>query len=228
MNKQKQTNQKQWPPVGVDWYYADDYVCIAHGDCREILPSLPKVDLVLTDPPYGIGINHNIGRRHGDRHSLYDKCNWDSTPPDSKCFDMLFSASTFQVIFGANHFITKMPYDSPCWLAWDKGFSESLSFAMVELAWTSFSFTCKIFRKTSANTARQHPTQKPLSLMTWCIELCPNEPQTILDPFMGSGTTLRAAKDLGRKAIGIELEEKYCEIAAKRMAQEVLPLWGEK
>jgi len=95
--------------------------------------------------------------------------------------------------------------------------------AEAELAWTTRDNVIRVFDCRRSDPDREHPTQKPLDLMRWCLGFFP-EAQTVLDPFMGSGTTLRAAKDLGRKAIGIEIEERYCEIAAKRMAQEVLAL----
>lgn len=106
-------------------------------------------------------------------------------------------------------------------LIWDKVQPEDFSSAMCEYAWTSLIGPAKLFRRRVVGYCKEHPTQKPLELMHWCLNFVPNA-QTILDPFMGSGTTLRAAKDLGRKAIGIEIEEKYCEIAVKRLAQGVL------
>ncbi len=207
-------------------YYEDRAVTIYHGDCREILPTLPKIDLVLTDPPYGIGWRPRVNHR-------------DSPWVD----DVAFDPSAFLVIgekhcfFGANYFAASLP-NSKDWLAWikrpiDYDFSnDARTYSTIELAWTDYGCGTR-FKKIvwdggmregqSENRTFCHPSQKPTELLVWCIGLS-NTSDTILDPFMGSGTTLRAAKDLGRKAIGIEIEERYCEIAARRMEQEVLPL----
>jgi DNA modification methylase len=204
-------------------YYQDSAVTIYHGDCREIVPTLDKFDLLLTDPPYGIKVNHNMGRRAKDKKSDYIPATWDMEPPNKECFDIIIAAAKMHIIWGANHFIDLIPMRSPCWLVWDKLFSPDVTFASCELAWTSLRGVVRKFSHSSARKNGLHPTQKPLELMTWCISFIPDS-QTILDPFAGSGTTGRAAKDLGRKATLIEMEEKYCEIAAKRMEQEVFAL----
>ncbi len=201
-------------------YYQDSAVTIYHGDCRGILPTLPKVDLVLTDPPYGIGRLMKGGKDTGHWINLSQGNPWDSEAPN---LDFLFDCSSLRIIWGGNYFTLPI---SRCWLAWVKTNSVATQ-ADMELAWTNLEQPSRIFEApTGGSYIRDHPTQKPIELMTWCISL--TNPRTeyprtlnILDPFMGSGTTLRAAKDLGRKAIGIEIEERYCEIAAKRMAQEV-------
>ena len=211
-------------------YYQDDSCTIYHGDCREILPTLPKVDLVLTDPPYGIGYVMKpqvVGK--GNRRIMRG-----GKPPvfgDDKPFDPAFILGhRYTITFGANYYAGKLP-PSNGWIVWDKtggGRGPDNSFSDCEMAWTSVLRSPSIFRHLWKGLVRDseagekvlHPTQKPLELMRWCILLV-DAAKTILDPFMGSGTTLRAAKDLGRKAIGIEIEEKYCEIAAKRLAQEV-------
>jgi DNA modification methylase len=203
-------------------YYERGGITIYHGDCREILPQLEPVDLVLTDPPYGIGwvprINHQ-----------------DAPWKDSDRGDVSLVSGRSNCIWGGNYFTDVLP-PSESWLVWIKrpigvGFEEhEKSFSPMEMAWTDYGGKPRIRvhvwdggkRAGDAdNRTFCHPAQKPLELMRWCIELAPYN-QTILDPFMGSGTTLRAAKDLGRKAIGIEIEERYCEIAAKRLSQEVL------
>ena len=207
-------------------YYEDDAVQIFHGDCREILPDLPKVDLVLTDPPYGIGKdgqrrttgNHGAGRRG------HEYLGWDKWRPKKKLLFTVINAGEVAIVWGGNHLSERLPLGGK-WLVWDKG--QRIHQSDGELAWTTIPGALRIYtcnRFALMFDGASHPTQKPLKLMKWCIELCPGNPQTILDPFMGSGTTLRAAKDLGRKAIGIEIEEKYCEIAAQCMAQEVLDL----
>jgi len=215
-------------------YYQDDACTIYHGDCRDILPGLEPVDLVLTDPPYGI-----------------EMADWDMSTPTKEVFDLIFKKSENQIIWGGNYY--NLPH-SEGWICWDKTFSDDVrkkkltqggvprkNMSDFELVWTSFLTKSKFIRYTYIGNlkgfddnlsvdyyqpAKQHPTQKPAQVIIWCINKATEfiNSNTILDPFMGSGTTLRAAKDLGRKAIGIEIEEKYCEIAAKRLAQEVLTL----
>lgn len=216
-------------------YYQDDYCTIYHGDCREIMPTLPKVDLVLTDPPYGIGADKNLraNKRHGKAvaHSKdYGVANWDSSTPESWVFGCMLTKCDKSIIWGGNYFA--LP-PSKCWLVWDKDNGEN-GYADCELAWTNLDKAVRKIRyrwmgmlqekSGDDKEDRFHPTQKPLDVMTWAITQAPDNCQTILDPFMGSGTTLRAAKDLRRRAIGIELEERYCEIAARRLQQEVLAL----
>ena len=198
-------------------YYDDgNGIVIYHGDCREILPHLPKVDLVLTDPPYGIARVMKGGKGTGHWTLLSDGNPWDYEAPDLNF--MMQAAPTF-VIWGGNYFPLT---PSRCWLVWDKQ-NAVPTMGQCELAWTSLDRPIQRFSWPVGNAKDGHPTQKPLELIAWSIEQSRTS-GTILDPFMGSGTTLRAAKDLGRKCIGIELEEKYCEIAAKRLSQEVLPL----
>ena len=210
-------------------YYEDESCTIYHGDCREVLPMIDKVDLVMMDPPYGI--NAGDQRRQKSRTNLakakdYGPNEWDLKPAPQNLIDLIITVGEKSCIWGGNYYGLE---PSPSWLVWDK-LNGKNDFADCELAWTNYGSAVRIKRHMwngmlrVNREARFHPTQKPLDVINWAISLCPNEPQTILDPFMGSGTTLRAAKDLNRKAIGIELEEKYCEIAAKRLAQEVFAL----
>jgi DNA modification methylase len=205
-------------------YYADENVTIYHGDCREIMPEL-TFDVIVTDPPYGIDYaGHNYGKVAGD-HNI-----------DAVKAMITSSAGTPTVLTGANHFAHLLPTVG-AWSCWDKRTSESadkMFSSPFELIWASGDDRVgKMYRimhggvvnADGANVKRVHPTQKPVTLMCrlladWAAD------GVILDPFMGSGSTLRAAKDLGRHAIGIELDEKYCEIAATRMGQEVLDLWA--
>lgn len=196
-------------------YYQDDAVTLYHGDCREILPFLGRFDLLLTDPPYGIGIAANPVRQK------HKKMDWDSGTPDGWVLSMALSTSDKAVIWGGNYF--NLP-PQQCFLAWDKMQPEDFSLAMLEQAWTNLKGPAKMFRKSVLSYSKDHPTEKPVELLQWCIHRAGDDCQTILDPFAGSGTTGRAAKDLGRKCVLIEREEKYCEIAARRMAQEVLAL----
>ena len=222
-------------------YYQDEAATIYHGDCRDVLPTVGPVDLVLTDPPYGIGYQHS-GHVRGDAAAIgmTKAANRRGSPPvigDDVAFDPYpWLAFPNVILWGADHFYHRLP-DHGRWLAWNKlGDLEPWdTFCDVEFAWHSKDAPARIFsmlwkglacdKRGENNGLREHPMQKPVRLMRWCIEQSGAAVDSlILDPFMGSGTTLRAAKDLGRKAIGIEIEEKYCEIAAKRMAQAVLPL----
>ena len=210
-----------WPPPGIKWYYSDDYTAIAHRDCREILPSLPKVDLVLTDPPYGIGEHGGACRTRGKPgYSKHENLGWDNERPDEKTFNLIRSMGSVVIIWGGNYFADLLPATMG-WIYWRKLMGGDFSDG--ELAWTSRQNALREFTKCPKGINKAHPCEKPIELFLWCISLADN-PQTTLDPFMGSGTTLRAAKDLRRKAIGIEIEEKYCEIAVKRLQQEVLAL----
>ena len=196
-------------------YYEDGACTIYHGDCREVLPTLDKVDLVLTDPPYGIGSLMQGGTDTGHWGALSQVNPWDMETPS---LDLILEMPAILIIWGGNYF--DLP---PCRgvLAWRK-LNAVPTQADFEMAWTTLDMPAKMFSHNSGAAMERHghPTEKPTGLMRWCMGFAPDA-QTVLDPFMGSGTTLRAAKDLGRKAIGIELEEKYCEIAVKRLQQEV-------
>lgn len=199
-------------------YYQEDGITIYHGDCREVLPYLPGVDAVLTDPPYGIGADAGVGK-YGRLRNYEER--WDSSPAEVL---FLLKLSCPIVIWGGNYF--PLP-PSRCYFVWDKaeGF-KGRDFAECELAWCSFDANAKIFKYDPlANgdyKGKEHPTQKPIALMKWCIGQLPIPTLSILDPYMGSGSTLAAAKDWGKCAVGIDLEEKYCEIAANRLRQSVL------
>lgn len=215
-------------------YYEHAGITIYHGDCREIIPQLTAVDLLLTDPPYGLGMDVKMFKRNGKcdggkkiRNTTFLNTNWDSAPPPRWLLEEMIEKAKYSIIWGGNYF--NLP-PARCFLVWDKD-NGTTTFADCELAWTNldkavrkikFRWNGMLQEDMKNKETRYHPTQKPLGVIKWAIGQAPEECQTILDPFMGSGTTLRAAKDLGRQAIGIELEEKYCEIAAIRLGQEVL------
>jgi DNA modification methylase len=207
-------------------YYDDGKgIVIYNCDCREILPSLGKFDLLLTDPPYGIKrFVNGIGK--GDRMINKADGGFNNDVPDAITLATLLTVAPLAIVWGMNNL--PLP-TTEHFLVWDKEQTVD-NFASAELAWCNLPTPAKVFRfsihRHNQNKGGGHPTEKPLGLMSWCISLCPDNPQTILDPFAGSGTTGRAAKDLGRKCTLVEREEKYCEIAAKRMAQEVLQLWS--
>ena len=194
-------------------YYEDESVQLYCGDCREMVPGLGEFSLLLTDPPYGLG-NRMKGGTWGCS-SKYDKMReWDTDAPD---LSFLLAMQIPSIIWGGNYFVVP---PSRCWLSWSKT-NVVATMASMELAWTNFDKPSKEFRAPVGVHDCGHPTQKPLALMSWCISLAGDDVKTILDPFAGSGTTGRAAKDLNKKAVLIEREEKYCEIAANRMLQQV-------
>jgi DNA modification methylase len=216
-------------------YYEHAGITIYHGDCREVLPKLEVADLLLTDPPYGIDRANGMGGQGYDgfgngakRVPRVYEGEWDKVRPDASTITLCRERGVAVIVWGGNYFSDALPQQNK-WLVWDKC-QTMPSFSDAELAWTNLGGTSvKMFRFNGSGLMaeekeRFHPTQKPVALMKWCIQqlrfddIC----LEVLDPFMGSGTTLRAAKDLGRRAIGIEIEEKYCEIAAKRLSQEVL------
>lgn len=198
-------------------YYQDSLVTIYHGDCREVLDGLAvEFAAILTDPPYGHGKRWS-GGTWGAAPMYSDAKQWDAEKFDNAALLGILGRSPANIVWGGNYY--SLP-PSRCWFAWEKS-SKMQTMADFELAWTSFDRPAKLFREDrNPDGARQHPTQKPLSLMSWCVGFLPAG--TILDPFAGSGTTLRAAKNLGRRSIGIEVSEKYCEVAAEKCGQEIL------
>ena len=204
-------------------YYHEDNpsIDIYCGDCLEIMPLLPKVDLVVTDPPYGIGAD-KMTLGNGKNVIFRGDENWDSKPGN---IQPILDMKVNSIIWGGNYF--NVP-PSRCWLVWDKGTGDN-DFADCELAWTNKDSVVKKFFKSwvGANAKdrgqhhRVHPTQKSTSVIKWSIQMF--ESTLLLDPFLGSGTTLVACKELKRNGIGIEINEKYCEIAKKRLLNTQVP-----
>lgn len=199
-------------------YYEEANIQIYCGDCLEVMPELDKVDLVLTDPPYGRNMDKELHKKQGKYgYKDYGNTNWDIKPP-KKVFDLMFKVSKDQIIWGGNYFIDYL-YPSMGWLVWDKG-QRDFSLADGELAWSSFNKALRIFtipRGKALQDGKVHPTQKSLHLMKWCLITYGKDCKTILDPFLGSGTTAVACKELNRKCIGIEISKEYCDIAIKRL-----------
>lgn len=184
------------------------------GDCREILWTLPKADLVATDPPYGIGQDGGRGHRLSSRAKVQEKMGWDKSRPPRETFDLLLSVGKEHIIWGGNYFSDYLP-PRMGWLYWQKLIGGDFSDG--ELAWTSRSGALKEITYRKTNAEMEHPTQKPVTVMRWCIGFFP-EAATVLDPFMGSGTTGVAAVSLGKKFIGVEIEPKYFDIACRRIS----------
>jgi len=178
-------------------------------------------ELAIVDPPYGIGVNHNMGRRKGDKPSNYKPETWDKIPPSILYFNQLFNISKNQIVWGANHFIENMARNSSCWLLWDKGFNKKVSFAQFEMAYTSFKSTAKKFDKNPNLTERIHPTQKPVALYKWLLQNYAKEGDTILDTHVGSGSIMIACWELGFDFVGCELDKDYYEAAIKRFKEHV-------
>jgi site-specific DNA-methyltransferase (adenine-specific) len=194
------------------------------GDCREILPTLGKVDAVVTDPPYGIAHVKGAGGhgKHNRRNIapiVGDEADFDPTP--------LLGLADDVILWGASHYAQRLPHGR--WLVWDKlGEMASYdSFSDIEVAWHNRRGAERLIRHmwkgicqdSEKDSTREHPTQKPIVVMQWCIKQIPPPATLILDPFMGSGTTGVAAVKLGRKFIGIEIEPKYFDIACRRISE---------
>lgn len=180
-----------------------------HGDCLEIMPTLDKADAVITDPPYGLEKKlrgGTWGKKYNDR-----SLSWDFELATEQVMEIL-EMDALKIIWGGNY------YDVPptrCWLIWDKPTLPTMS--DFEMAWTNLDKPSKRISKPRPSGNRYHPTQKPISLIKHCIELCTQENDLVLDPFMGSGTTGVACAELGRRFIGIEIDKDYFEIARKRI-----------
>lgn len=188
------------------------------GDCMEILPTLPKVDAVITDPPYGIAKTwkggfsgkHGWGKAGADAGLRND---WDADVPSDELMELLLAKGDEQIIWGGNYF--NLP-PSRCWLIWNKP-ERGFTLAEAELAWTNRDNVVRVFDCPRSEPGREHPTQKPVALMAWCVQK--TRAKTVLDPFMGSGTTGVACVMHGRSFIGIERETKYFDIACRRIEQ---------
>ena len=174
-------------------------------------------DLAIVDPPYGININVSMGRRKGDKKSDYHKfAGNDSSIPSSKYFQELKRVSKNQIIWGGNY-MTEHLSPSSCWLLWDKGFSEDVTFAQFEMAWTSFKTSAKKYDKHPNQLNRIHPTQKPTSLYEWIIMRYAKEGDKILDTHLGSGSIAIACHNLKFELTACELDKEYYDSAMKRI-----------
>jgi DNA modification methylase len=193
------------------------------GDCRDILPTLPKVDAVVTDPPYGIGRDKGMGgggvcgKTGRQRQPKTYTGEWDRA---AISVAFLLDAAPTQIIWGGQYFAGELP-SRPVWLIWDKQ-QTMPSYGDGELAWTNLpgtavrKFTLALNALIARGETGMHPTQKPVALLKWCLGFIPRA-KTILDPFAGSGTTGVASVQMERDFIGIEREQKYFDIACKRI-----------
>jgi site-specific DNA-methyltransferase (adenine-specific) len=174
-------------------------------------------DLAIVDPPYGINVNVSMGRRKGDKKSNYHKFEGkDKSIPSAEYFNELFRISKNQIIWGANYMI-KYLYASPCWLFWDKQFSEDVTFAQFEMAWTSFNSSSKKFDMHPNQLQRIHPTQKPIKLYKWLLDKYAKPNDKILDTHLGSGSIAIACHDYGFDLTACELDKEYFDKAMERI-----------
>jgi DNA modification methylase len=189
-----------------------------HGDAREVLPLLAPVDLVLTDPPYGIGADRTRNTPK-DGWVDYGHEGWDKERPSPWLFGLMREKAKECVVWGGNYFTDLLP-PSMRWLVWDKG-QRNFSLADCEFAWSSQQLAARVLtlpRSEALQDGKEHPTQKPVRLMAWCLDMHPKA-KTVCDPFMGTGTTGVACVQSGRRFIGIERERHYFEIACRRIEQ---------
>lgn len=213
-------------------YYEDALITLYNADCRDVLPDIDpeSVALVIADPPYGMNLDTDNSKT-GDAKRMPGR-KWDHRViGDDQAFDpdhlLRFPRL---VIWGANHFASRLP-ESNGWIVWNKrgdGQPSGMHFGDCELAWTNVGQGIRMFSNVWHGAPRWraepvlHPTQKPVQLMRWLIQAHTEPGDLILDPYVGSGPVLRAAMDLGRRAIGVEIDPHYCEVAAGRLGQSVL------
>lgn len=196
-----------------------DGVTLHLGNCQKILPTLGRLDAIVTDPPYGISADEAAAKNKGKwGWKDHGATGWDRERPPPSLIMMLREISAYQIIWGGNYFTDILP-PTMQWLIWDKGQRE-FSLADCEMAWSSQKAASRLFnfsRGKAVLDGKEHPTQKPIEVMKWCLEFIPDSCATIVDPFMGSGTTGIASVKTGRKFIGIEKEPKYFDIACRRI-----------
>jgi DNA modification methylase len=197
-------------------------ITIYCGDNRQILPLLDDYDLLLTDPPYGLGARLKSGDNGEWSKGFNVAPEWDTQTAPEWVVQLAISKAKAAIIWGGNYYALPIARG---WLGWDK--MQEHSSGHYELAWTNLEIPTRMYRKSRVESyskmGKVHPTQKPEELMSWCLNLAPDA-RTICDPWMGSGTTLVAAKARGLRAIGIEANETYCRAAVARLAQDVLGL----
>lgn len=196
-------------------------------DCMDLMKEIPDkyFDLAIVDPPYGIGVDGRIGGGVLAKKSSFEKKGWDTKSPDEDYFKELMRVSKNQIIWGANHFISKIPFDSSCWIVWDKDNGQN-DFADCELAYTSFKTAVRkfVFRwqgmlqgDMKNKEIKFHPTQKPVALYTWLLNNYAEKGDKILDTHVGSASSLIACHNMGFNYMGCELDECYFRMATERL-----------
>ena len=185
------------------------------GDCREILPTLGKVDACVTDPPYGIGMDGgNVGYKG---FNDFEKLDWDKIAPDQELFDLVLKSAERHIIWGGNYFLDHLG-SSQGFVIWDKKQPQDFSLAMCELAWSSIQAPAKIFRySVLAGESKQHPTQKPMALYRWLVKNYAKQGDRILDTHVGSASSLVVYEEMGFEYVGFELDADYYRDSCKRL-----------
>ena len=202
-------------------------------DCLEYMRQFPDkyFDLAVVDPPYGLGMSNRkeIGGGKKAKTTKFEKKAWDSATPDPEYFEELIRVSKNQIVFGANHFISRLPFDSACWIVWDKE-NGGTDFADCELAWTSFKTAVRKFTfrwngmlqgNMKNKEVRIHPTQKPVALYAWIFENYAKPGDRILDTHLGSGSSRIAAAKKGLDFYGCELDKEYFDKMEQRFQEEI-------
>ena len=203
-------------------------------DCMKGMKEFPDkyFDIAIVDPPYGIGENGDKNHTRGKLAKAKDYKSFsgnDLKPPDKEYFDELFRVSKNQIIWGANHFISKIPFDSSCWIVWDKDNGDN-DFADCELAWTSFDTAVRrityrwsgmIQQNMNNKESRIHPTQKPIALYEWILSRYAKDGDIILDTHVGSASSLIACHNTNHKFVGFELDEYYYNLSKERLDNEM-------
>jgi site-specific DNA-methyltransferase (adenine-specific) len=227
MNEDTNIQTPTQPPLVIPDVSRCPFSIVFNEDCVQGLKRFADnyFDLAIVDPPYGINVakTGKVGGNNAGKAKDYGAKEWDKQPPDDEYFRQLFRVSKNQIIWGANHFISKMPFDSSCWLVWDK--DNSGNFADCELAWTSFDTAVRKFQwrwngmlqqNMKNKEERIHPTQKPVALYGWILQNYASEGNLILDTHLGSGSSRIAAYDLGYDFTGFEIDPEYYEKQEKR------------
>ena len=193
---------------------------LIHGDCMEYMKDMPDnaFELSICDPPYGIGAGkekpHNGWKDYGIKH-------WDNESPTEEYFNELIRVSQNQIIWGANHFISKIPFDFSCFLIWDKG-QRNFSLADGEMAWTSFKSAARFFNYSRGQALQEgkiHPTQKPVALYKWLLQNYAKPGDKILDTHVGSASSLIACHQMGFEYLGFEIDKEYYDKAKARLEE---------
>ena len=205
-----------------------DRIRLYLGDSLEAMKKMEDnaYELAIVDPPYGIDVakTGNVGGRKLAKVKDYGAKDWDASAPKKEYFNQLIRVSKNQIVWGANHFISKIPIDSPCWIVWDK--NNSGNFADCELAWTSFDSAVRKFKFTwngmiqgdmKNKEVRIHPTQKPVKLYEWLLDNYAKKGDKILDTHLGSGSIALACHNRGFELDGWEIDEEYYNNAVKRL-----------
>ena len=225
MNENKTTEMSKCEPIIIGDVSASPLFSFFNADNMQIMKQYPDkyFDLAIVDPPYGINVNISIGRRKGDKKSDYHKFSGnDSSIPSEDYFKELFRISKNQIVWGGNY-MTEYLKPTPCWILWDKGFSENVTFAQFEMAWTSFSSSAKKYDfNAAANNERIHPTEKPKELYAWILSRYAQPNQKIIDTHLGSGSIALAIDkankldNMNLEFVGIELDTEYFNAAVNR------------